>query len=616
MKKILSIFIFLGLIIFNACDPMEDIYEDIDAKEDYVTANVEFTLTSDDYVTASSYALKYAESPTYVKYAEYIEEMEAFNMYFTAEEYVPFVLGEKYNVLNKNSVAKVTYNYIADLPEELATYTNTDEFLFNSDYYAIVDSLVNITGYFYPDFNPDLYIPGILADSVSDPNEDDMLIVSYKYADVNPVITPSETVTLFSEGFTEEENGLGQFTEYNITGVQGWVWNSFGDGNAKMSGYDGGAQENENWLVSPDITLTESDSIVLNITQAINFLNDEWDQINILISTNFSDDVSAADWVAIDTSEYIYPAGNSWSFVESGNIDISSYKGQTINFAFKYLSSASNAATWEIADVTIEAVGAGFDINGSYPYTKRDFYQFDGSEWKTMSNTYYLTSKDYDAMGSPGNYANFSNDDNPRDYIPNLLKSMYPTAGEGVSKIVVYKYYTEAEVTLTLADQYTYTNGEWQSLYNYIDEITNQFIHNGTKWVFDPTETYTMSSSDYQIIVDYVKDNYGDDYIDSYGTQEFYYGAGAYYSNFDLRSGNWNSEEFDSWEEAVEEAIGTVLLPEIYPNATLQVNGVDMYYRVVFDTYSGSAARYAMKFQVTKAGPDPEFTFTEGPTLL
>jgi hypothetical protein len=219
-------------------------------------------------------------------------------------------------------------------------------------------------------------------------------------------------------------------------------------------------------------------------------------------------------------------------------------------------------------------------------------------------------------MGSPGKYNNFSIDDNPRDYIPTLLKSMYPMAGEGVSKIVVYKYYTEAEVTITLADEYTYTNGEWQSLYNYIDETTNQFVHNGTKWVFDPTETYVMSSSDYQIIVDYVKDNYGDDYIDSYGTQEFYYGAGSYYSNFDIRSGKWNSEEFDSWDEAVKEALGTVLLPAVYPNATLQVNGVDMYYRVVFDTYSGSAARYAMKFKVTKAGPDPEFTFSEGPTLL
>lgn len=57
------------------------------------------------------------------------------------------------------------------------------------------------------------------------------------------------------------------------------------------------------------------------------------------------------------------------------------------------------------------------------------------------------------------------------------------------------------------------------------------------------------------------------------------------------------------------------IIHELYPSATLQVNGVDMFYRVVFATYSGANAKYAMKFQVTKAGPDPEFTLVEGPTL-
>lgn len=435
MKKILSIFIFLGLIIFNACDPMEDIYEQIDAKEDYVTADVEFTFTTDDYELASEYALKYAESPIYIENAEMIEEMEAFNMYFMAEEYIPFVLAEKYNVLNKNSVAVVTYNnYIGGL-----------------DYLNNFDS----------------------AESYELTNDD-------------------------YDSMGEESGEPGQYNNFSSSVPP------------------------EDYL--PDFLLGKYPS------------------------------AEEGDMVAVD---------------------------------YKYYS-------------------------GSVEY-RTDYYTFDGSEWAPVPGVYVLTSDDYDSMGDPGAYNNFSSSTPPEDYLPTFLKMKYPYAQSGDVKVIVYKYYSGG--VSTRAKEYHFDGTDW-SEYDAIVQVTNQFIHNAAKWVFDPTETYTMSSSDYQIIVDYVKDNFGDDYVDSYGTQEFYYGAGAYYSNFDLRSGKWNSEEFDSWDEAVTEALGTVLLPAIYPNATLQVNGVDMYYRVVFDTYSGSAARYAMKFQVTKAGPDPEFTFVEGPTLL
>jgi hypothetical protein len=64
----------------------------------------------------------------------------------------------------------------------------------------------------------------------------------------------------------------------------------------------------------------------------------------------------------------------------------------------------------------------------------------------------------------------------------------------------------------------------------------------------------------------------------------------------------------------VEAAIGIALLPVKYPNAVTQVDGVDVFYVVKFATYSGSDGSWSMKFKVTKAGPDPEFTLEEGPT--
>jgi hypothetical protein len=241
----------------------------------------------------------------------------------------------------------------------------------------------------------------------------------------------------------------------------------------------------------------------------------------------------------------------------------------------------------------------------------KDFYMFDDGVWMKASGVYNVNAVDYDAMGAPGKYNNFSDSDKPSDYIPNLLGDKFPLAGQDEEVIVVYKYYSGG--TMTLASTYTYDNGGWVSSYDYVIAKTAQFLYGGTGWVFDPTVTFTMGSADYQMIVDWVGANVTGDYVDSYGTGESYFGAGAYYANFDTRAGNYDDSVFDSWEAAVEEGIGKALLPTKFPNATTQVNGVDMFYVVNFATYSGAAGSYSMKFQVTKSGPNPEFTLVDGP---
>lgn len=122
-----------------------------------------------------------------------------------------------------------------------------------------------------------------------------------------------------------------------------------------------------------------------------------------------------------------------------------------------------------------------------------------------------------------------------------------------------------------------------------------------------------MGTDDFQIIVDYVKDNISSDYLDSYGTSESYYGAGAYYTNFDTRAGNFDSDVFETWEDAIIEGLQIAYLPNAFPDAETQVNGVDVFYTINFDIYSGVDGNYTIKFQCTTAGPNPEFTLIEGP---
>ena len=48
--------------------------------------------------------------------------------------------------------------------------------------------------------------------------------------------------------------------------------------------------------------------------------------------------------------------GSNWTFVNSGNIDLSAYSGKTIHFIFRYTPSGTNAdGKWEVKDFTIKA---------------------------------------------------------------------------------------------------------------------------------------------------------------------------------------------------------------------------------------------------------------------
>lgn len=52
-----------------------------------------------------------------------------------------------------------------------------------------------------------------------------------------------------------------------------------------------------------------------------------------------------------------WPAGNSWTFVESGKVDLNKFAGKKIRLAFRYTSTTSEAATWEIQNLSVMAQG-------------------------------------------------------------------------------------------------------------------------------------------------------------------------------------------------------------------------------------------------------------------
>lgn len=588
-------------IVFAGCDPMEDTYDELDAldKVTFDPTQIEMTLTADDYSAISALALTAAQNEADSAKAKQIASLLSFSDSRPASAIIPAYLNTLYKTLDETSSIKVSYNYDTRDLEYLTAYTDAPYFKLGEDEYAMVNELIGSAMYFSPSYPADEYLPSILAATYPDAVDGDVQLVRYDYRDTDPDPNEYSEKTVFSGNFED----LSQFSTISVTGDdQDWHASSYsGQAFAKMSGYDGGAVENEDWLITSEIDLSAVTEPVLNINQAINYLGDTQETF-VYISDKYdsTQEPNLDDWTELTIENA--PAGNSWTFVESGDIDLSEFEGKKVHIAFVYKSSADNACTWEIAQADVTGLGQGAEGE-----KVEEYYEFDGSDWE-KSDVYYLQRDDYNEMGSgPGKYGNFSSSVPAEDYLPTFLSMKYPYAQEGDVMIMIYRYYSGG--TSTVAAEYTYSEGVWNSMPVKMD----QFVFYGAEgWKFDPTVTHTMNSEDFQLIVDYSVDTHGktSDYDDS----EYYYGASSKYTNFDIRSGKFD-ESFATWQDAVKEAVKTAYLPNRYPEAVAQVQGVDVYYIIEFQTYDGSYTSYSIEFKCTKSGPNPEFEYVEGPTL-
>lgn len=164
-------------------------------------------------------------------------------------------------------------------------------------------------------------------------------------------LNDARIVPLFEETFSANWNS---WTKFSVTGAQAWVLDTqYGNpGNcAKMSGYASGNQTNEDWLISPAIDLSSISTATLKFDTATKFSGNA---LEIYISTNYSGSgaPSTATWNALSAT--LSPSTGNYVWTGSGNIDISTYTGGNVYIAFKYTSTTSAAATWEVDNIKIQ----------------------------------------------------------------------------------------------------------------------------------------------------------------------------------------------------------------------------------------------------------------------
>ncbi len=173
---------------------------------------------------------------------------------------------------------------------------------------------------------------------------------SYSFAAIQ-----ADTATILSEPFA---TSLGRFTTQSTVGDQVWAWNSSGGGYAKMTGYASSVQNaNDDWLISPSVNFANASKVLLNFTHVHNYGTDPTGDKTLRLyvtDSYFSGPVDSTKWTEFS---FIHSAGNNWTFVNSGDIDLSSFIGKrNVHFAFRYVSDALNAATWEIKNVSLRGL--------------------------------------------------------------------------------------------------------------------------------------------------------------------------------------------------------------------------------------------------------------------
>ena len=157
--------------------------------------------------------------------------------------------------------------------------------------------------------------------------------------------------------FTEEfNNSLGTFTEYSVLGDQKWGGDTFDGGCVKMSGFVSPNRfANEDWLISPSISLAGKTGVKMIFREAMNFAGNINQEAKVFVSKNYSGsgDPNNCDWTEL--TGFTRSAGNAWTFVDTGEISLAAFEGQTIHVAFKYTSTTTVAGTWEISRVVLKA---------------------------------------------------------------------------------------------------------------------------------------------------------------------------------------------------------------------------------------------------------------------
>lgn len=136
-------------------------------------------------------------------------------------------------------------------------------------------------------------------------------------------------------------------------------------GYLKGSAYKGGVRAATAYAVSPVIDLTNRTDVKLTFKNAFN----QYKLNNALIDVaDFAGkyafivarEEDATEWTQV--AEPTAPEAFNWIFFDNDSISLDAYKGKKMQFAFKYVSTADVAGTWEVKGISVTGTDTGVGI--------------------------------------------------------------------------------------------------------------------------------------------------------------------------------------------------------------------------------------------------------------
>ncbi len=656
MYKKLS-YLLLAVLFLASCDKtMSDVYNDLDAAQVPLHKDVAYTLTKVDYDAISKAALADAATRGDSTLAKAVATTQSLNSFATADKYVPARLAIAFPALNKNSTVQVSYAYSEDY---LATLAGAPAYTLTAADYQSVWGVGSTTNYFTPSNSPTAKLPGILKADFPNAVSGDVKLISYNYSDNEPDAVVEALNENYESGFTTGSsinvNTKGWVTKMTAGTKQDWKATSYnGNTYAQVTAYQSNANaalrevSNVIYMITPEIDLTNVGSPKFSFDVCIGSWN--YDGLTVLVSLDATaaTDPGNATWVNV-TSNFTIPKTPTSGYgvlATAGTMDMSAYAGKKVFIAFKYeggypdLPATTNArtTTYQIDNILIK----GIDKNAAptpaaNPRPFNAIYTYGGTNWTVYPNAVMLNPADYTAMNISTMTAAMA-----PNYLPTYLSAKFPYAQTGNKEAVVYK----SGSSTTAADEYVFTGGLWQpSLVAAL--TTEQFIHNGEKWLFDPTINLTMVNADYQLICTYVLNDPTLSVYNRvnattgvpYDNEEWYFGFSGYYGNINFRlsgsasssrdvpSSKANDTELHSlatneekadllWERLTETAM-IKFLQLRYPESPVDAQGVQLYYNISAKVYypdgvTNTTLIYTFKYKVLtagSAGTPPTFEF-------
>ena len=162
-----------------------------------------------------------------------------------------------------------------------------------------------------------------------------------------------------------------KFTTVNVKGTQMWYFNESNPNyGAVMSGYDGASHENEDWLISSPMDLSNIENAKLSFEFSRGNLgvlnvgvNQGW--YKVFATDYYTGDIAGTVWKEVTGINYIL--ATAWQFVSSGEVAIpASAVSASSRIAFRYMCDDSESATWEVKTVKVfgdvPSTGVNFKI--------------------------------------------------------------------------------------------------------------------------------------------------------------------------------------------------------------------------------------------------------------